>query len=284
MGIRLIAIDMDGTLLDDEKRIPEENMRALLACMERGIEIVPATGRVLPGLREVVRTIPGLRYAITINGAEVFDLQTGELLSSTLIPADLAVEVIEMAIHSGYDLMYDAYAERRGLTTPENYAQIDRFVTAPGLARVIRSTRGPVPDVIAHIRQHAEMVEKVNLYFMNMDDREAMWQRLSRIPEIVLCSSVSNNIEINAAGVNKGRAVLELAAHLGIAPEETMAIGDGGNDLTMIRMAGFGVAMENAEPDVLAAADYVTGNNNRAGVAEAIRRFALGKEGPSEKV
>ena len=98
---------------------------------------------------------------------------------------------------------------------------------------------------------------------------------LAEIPEVLVTSSLPNNLEINAVGADKGGALLRLAELLGIRREETMAFGDGENDMSMLRMAGLGVAMENAEDHVKAAADYVTVTNNEAGVAAALRKFVL---------
>ena len=102
-----------------------------------------------------------------------------------------------------------------------------------------------------------------------------MREVLAKEPDILVSSSLPNNLEINAAGADKGSALLRLAEHLGIRKEETMAFGDGENDISMIRLAGFGVAMENGEESVKAMADYVTVTNNEAGVAAAIRKFVL---------
>ena len=92
-----------------------------------------------------------------------------------------------------------------------------------------------------------------------------------------ITSSIPNNLEINARGVTKGRGLLVLAETLGLSRSQVMACGDSGNDLTMIQNAGLGVAMANATPEVLAAADFVTASNNEDGVAKAIERFVLGR-------
>ena len=100
-----------------------------------------------------------------------------------------------------------------------------------------------------------------------------MRQKLALIPGILVSSSIGNNLEINAEGADKGSALMRLADALGIDRGETMAFGDGENDISMLRMAGLGVAMDNAQEPVKKAADYITGSNNDSGVASAIRRF-----------
>ena len=111
--------------------------------------------------------------------------------------------------------------------------------------------------------------------FADLEEKAAAWSELEQQEGIVLVSSLGYNIEINAAGVNKGTALVELGSMLGIRREEIMACGDGDNDIEMVKEAGFGVAMGNAEEEVKAAADYITLSNEEEGAAKAIERFAL---------
>mgnify|MGYP003098899564 FL=1 len=270
MEIRLIAADMDGTLLDDEKRIPEENLRAFRACAAQGIEIVPATGRTMRGLPDELRNLPGVHYAILTNGAQVVDLAKNEILDSCRIPAE---KIMMMARTSSDEIMYDVYVGGIGYTMPEFYNDVYKYVSSEGLAELVRRTRDTVPDNIAYLKERGQDAEKINMFFRDMDARKRMREELSKLPGILVSSSIPNNLEINAEGADKGGALLRLAARLGIARESTMGFGDGENDLSMIRMAGIGVAMENGHESVKEAADYITKTNNEAGVAKAICHF-----------
>jgi len=115
----------------------------------------------------------------------------------------------------------------------------------------------------------------VNFFFSDMDERAEIRAILEKRPDILVSSSVENNLEINALGAAKGEGLLRLAAILGLKQEETMACGDGDNDLSMIRMAGIGVAMSNGELALKAIADYVTTSNDESGVARAIEKLVL---------
>lgn len=137
----------------------------------------------------------------------------------------------------------------------------------------MRRTRDTVSDNIAYLKERGQDAEKINMFFRDMDARKRMREELSKLPGILVSSSIPNNLEINAEGADKGGALLRLAARLGIARESTMGFGDGENDLSMIRMAGIGVAMENGHESVKEAADYITKTNNEAGVAKAICHF-----------
>ncbi len=275
MDIKLIATDLDGTFVDDNKHIIEENVQAFRQCAEHGIQIVPATGRTINGVPEEIRTLPGVRYIITTNGASVIDLKENTVISTCRMSTETALQVMELARDSSDDIMYDAYVDGVGYAKEEFFNNLEHYIQNPAMIALVKKTRKPVSDNIEYIRTCGKDVEKVNLYFVDMDARARMREILSAIPEINVESAVSNNLEINAVGADKGSALLRLAEYLHINREETMAFGDGENDRTMIREAGFGVAMENGEESVKAVADYVTVTNNEAGVAAAIRRFVL---------
>jgi Cof subfamily protein (haloacid dehalogenase superfamily) len=147
---------------------------------------------------------------------------------------------------------------------------------------MVREFRNPVPDLKAHLEATAEEgdVQKVMLFARNTPGSEAVTKALSeavaeRFPLIKTTSSTWNNLELNIATAHKGNSLKRFAEHLGYTLDNCMALGDGTNDLSMIEAAGLGVAMSNAHPLVLAAADHVTVSNDEDGVAEAIRRFVV---------
>lgn len=276
MKIKLIAADLDGTLLDDAKQLPEKNLCALSQCAEKGIEVVPATGRTLSGLPKELKSLPGVHFAILMNGALVADLRNNHILDACRLPYSLAVQVMELARFSQDDIMYDAYVDGIGYTTHYFYEHVEKYVESPGVAKLVRTTRTAVPDHIAFIAEQGHEVDKINMFFTEEHIREKMRKQLAQIPGLLVSSSLKNNLEINAAGADKGGALLRLAGHLGIAREETMAFGDGENDVSLLRSAGIGISMKNGVPAVKAAADQVTTlDNNESGVAETIRQLVL---------
>ena len=119
-------------------------------------------------------------------------------------------------------------------------------------------------------------LDKTQALFADMSERKRAWEELARHEDLELVGSLRYNIEVNAAGVNKGTGLVNLGSRLGIKREEIMAFGDGDNDTVMLKEVGFGVAMANGEPQVKEAADYITLSNEEDGVAQAIERFVLG--------
>lgn len=275
--IKLIALDLDGTLLDSQKRLSSRNERVLKECIRRGIWIVPCTGRIWFGVPEFIRSFPGIRYAITTNGAVVEDIIESRILDERKLTWQQAAELLGLAkkFHTMYDVYTDGYAfgEERFLEHMED------FGIQPALQKMIRDTREAVPDVEERVRALKKPAEKVNYFFGDLEERSRARAALDARGDVLVSSSFANNLEINALGASKGEAILRLASYLGIRPEETMGFGDGENDISMIRMAGIGVAMGNGAEILKAEADYITGINDEDGVAQAIEMLVLGGEG-----
>ena len=275
MPVKLIAFDLDGTLFDDRKQLPQENIAALRAAGDAGILLVPATGRILQGLPDQLLQLGLFRYFIFANGASVYDLDTETQLFSACIPPELAVRICEHM--DTLPVLYDCYRGEWGYMTQWMYeAAPDFFALEPEILKLVRRLRKPVPELKENIREVEVPLEKLQMYFRpeQMAERERQLLELPRLfPEIAATSSLKNNIEINSIKAGKGRALLELCAQLGIAPEDTVAFGDGLNDADMLEAAGYGAAMENAADAVKQKADAVIENNNDAGVGKEIFRL-----------
>ena len=275
MPVKLIAFDLDGTLFDDRKQLPQENIAALRAAGDAGILLIPATGRILQGLPDQLLQLGLFRYFIFANGASVYDLDTETQLFSACIPPELAVRIGEHM--DTLPVLYDCYRGEWGYMTQWMYeAAPDFFALEPEILKLVRRLRKPVPELKENIREVDVPLEKLQMYFRpeQMAERERQLLELPRLfPEIAATSSLKNNIEINSIKAGKGRALLELCAQLGIAPEDTVAFGDGLNDADMLEAAGYGAAMENAADAVKQKADAVIENNNDAGVGKEIFRL-----------
>ena len=272
--IRIIALDLDGTLLDSDKRLSEVNRAALEAAARKGIAIVPTTGRFFGGMPEAVRDLPFVRYAITINGAQVYDRQTDTAMIREEMP--LATALAIMRYLDGFDVIYDCYQDNWGRMTAAMQEKAADYTPDDHYLKMVRELRKPYPDLKAYLAERGADVQKVMLFAKSLEVRAEIAAGLkARFPEIAISSSTVNNLELNAGTAHKGRALQRFAEALGLTLGHCMALGDGINDLTMIQAAGLGVAMANAHPDVLAAADAVTASNDEDGVARAIERFCL---------
>lgn len=270
-NIRLIALDLDGTLLDSKKCLSSRNEEALMECMRHGIEIVPCTGRLWQGVPEFIRDLPGIHYAITVNGAVVEDVQKRLVLDERKMSWEQAAELLKLG--AGFQTMYDVYVEGKGLGESRFMDHMEKYGISPELQTMIRSTRKIVPDVIEEIIRMAMPVEKINYFFGDPQERLRVRKILLERGDVVVSASFANNLEINGPGAAKGEALERLAGYLGIEMSQTMGFGDGENDITLIRKAGIGVAMGNAEECLKAEADYITVTNDEDGVADALEKL-----------
>ena len=280
MNVKLIAFDLDGTLLDDDKHLPPENLTALQAAHAQGIFLVPATGRILKALPEELLA-PGLfRYFIFANGALVYDLQEQRALYRARIEPELAVRLCTYM--DTLPVLYDCYRGDCGYMTQWMYDRAPEFFeTEPHILKLVKSLRRPVPNLKQKIQADGLPLEKLQMFFRpeHMDERARQLELVPQLfPELIASSSLRNNIEINSARAGKGNALRALCEKLDLDTSESVAFGDGLNDADMLRAAGRGCAMQNAIPAVKEAADVTVETNNDAGVGKEIFRLLRGAE------
>lgn len=274
--IKMIGFDLDGTLLTDQKELGEYTVQILKRAVEEGIVILPITGRPLCGLPEEVTGLTGLRYAITANGARILDLKNAAVLKEQPVSVETAEKILD--ILGNYDSLREIYYDGTGYAEREKLEQIDHFFEEGPMAEYVRSTRQPVENLMDKFRKESREVDKVQGVFADLGEREAALDEIRKLEGVTITGALHNNIEVNAAGVDKGNALLWLAQYLGIAPEETMAFGDGNNDITLLEKAGTGVAMKNGIEEVKHAADRITEKtNDEEGVAKFIETYVLKK-------
>ena len=272
MKYRLIAFDLDGTILHDDKKMSQRSLRALYAAHEKGALIVPATGRIYKGVPAALRLQPFSRYYILINGSKVYDAQTDATLYRAEMPNELTIRLMEHM--DGLDVLYDCYKDDWGYVSRTMYEQAAKYISDQGILDLFYRSRTPVADLKEYLKKDGGSVQKAQMHFHDMRAKKRELDVLpSLFPEVAVSSSVPSNIEINIREANKGDALLALCSCLGIPPEETLAFGDGTNDLSMIRAAGCGVAMGNADFAVKAAADTLCDDNEHDGLARFLERL-----------
>ena len=270
--IKLIAFDLDGTFLKDDKSIPDENLKAISFAASKGAVIVPATGRLYKGIPEKIKALPFIRYYILINGGEIYDAKENANIIRREIPAELALEVYDYA--DTIDCLYDCYMDDTGKMSRDMYGKMEDYFPDHNYLKEMIRLREPVDSLPDYIRATGKSLQKIQLYFKDPGEREYQIAKMKEVfPDLIFSTSLASNIEINHKSAGKGKALEALCTALGISIENAAAFGDGTNDLEMIETAGTGIAMDNAADSVKAAANLIAGNNNDAGVAEMIYRI-----------
>lgn len=270
--IRLAAVDMDGTLLNDRSRITRRTVDTIRAVQARGVVFAICTGRFFENVSILISDYGIECPLITVNGAHVSLSPFGACLRSHRMPAAGALAAFEALeeLEARYYMFGDGFvAVRRN--GDRHHSQTDF---------------GSRMETEAHTRYYhgkdaCEAAARQGIYkfYAHADgDREMLRRlrsRLTKVPGISLTQSSDHNIEVMPLGIDKASGLSELAASLGIPLSHVMAIGDHDNDLPMLRAAGFAVAMGNATPAVKHSAHAVTLTNEEDGVAAALERYVL---------
>lgn len=269
--IKLAAFDLDGTLLNSKKEITPETLRVLELAASRGIELVPATGRFWEAMPDSVKSLEFVHYAITLNGAEIFDVKESKSLARFEIPVERARTLCRT--FDDLNVIYDFIADGHGFMKRELHENLEGVMLGEWQVKIVRDKRTPVDDVYRELSTR-KGVQKMQIYTKDKILRENLLKSLPVVfPRLLFTSSVPNNIEINDPKANKGTGLKFIADKLNVPMSDTLAFGDGSNDIYMICAAGIGAAMGNATDEIKEVADYITLSCDENGVAEGIKKL-----------
>jgi Cof subfamily protein (haloacid dehalogenase superfamily) len=272
--LKLVFVDMDDTFLTPEKTITPLNRQALDLAYERGIQFVPCTGRNYTGLPEELVSHPSVRYAVCCNGAIVRDLRENRNLHEVVMDYALVHDLWHQI--QGLEVTFDLFADDGVFTARDRWHIIDEMDVSEATRYVVTSVRTCCDKTVDQMIDAAGSICRVNVFYLTEKDKRAVWEAVDQRPELTRASSLPCNVEITHAGADKGAGLTWLCNYLGISPKDTIAFGDSSNDIAMLRAAGDGVAMANAFPECLAAADHVTASCQDSGVA----RYLMGEGAP----
>ncbi|MCS7460247.1 Cof-type HAD-IIB family hydrolase [Paenibacillus doosanensis] len=240
---KLIALDMDGTFLTEDKTISAENRKAVEAAAAAGVTVMFSTGRGIQNVLPYVEELGLKSPIVSVNGSEVWTAP-GQLHSRTFVEPDLVEKMLSLALE--YDTWYWAYAVS-GIYNKEKW----------------------VPKI------DSEQWLKFGYYYEDEASLRAIREQLISWDMLEVTNSHPCNIELNPKGVSKASGLKQVCELLGIEMSQVIAMGDSLNDVTMIREAGLGVAMGNAQDEVKELADVVTATNEEHGVAKIIEQYVL---------
>ena len=276
--IKLVALDLDGTLFDNSSRISKRNLTAIRSITDKGIHVVISTGRPFEGIPFDQIKGTGINYAITANGSGIYEISTGKCLYENAMDEELVTPILNFLLTR--DIHMDAFIGGKGYTPVQCVETAQKLTVPSSIKNYIIPPRTRLDNILQFIHENQLKVQKMTLNFYpaadgTLIDRETVRKFLVSNPSITTVCGGYNNLEFTRADANKGVGLRKLAEILGVNPDATMAIGDTENDLAIIEAAGIGVAMGNATDAVKARADYVTTTNTKDGVAAAIEHFIL---------
>lgn len=266
--IKIIALDIDGTLLNDRKEILEETKQYLTGAMKAGIKVVIASGRPVEGIVRFADEL-GMKeydsYIISFNGGKIVNYRTGEVICNRTLDREMTEKIYHLSKNYAVTLM--TYKDRDLITENGN----DEYARSGAKINMLRL------HVVENLLEYIDY--PVNKFLMVADGdylgsiepevKEKLGGRTS------VYRSEPYYLEIMPQGTDKGTALEYLVGYLGYERENLMAFGDGYNDSTMIEYAGLGIAMGNACDEVKEAADYITLSNNEGGIVYALKQFQV---------
>lgn len=270
MNYKLIAIDMDGTLLKHDKTVSERNKEAIKAAREKGVTVVIATGRPIDGITRYLEELDMFTdndYVLSYNGGLVLKTKSREVICKIGLKGSDLHYLYDLSKKLGVNI--HAFSETKGLITPKNskYTEVEANINNINI----------IIDDYTDIEDDHSIIK-----IMMIDEPEVLEEAMKNLPEEVydkytVVRSAPHFLEFLNKDVNKGVGVEMLAKHMGITLDQVITMGDAGNDLHMIECAGMGVAMGNAVDEIKEIAQYITDTNENDGVAKAIEHLVLNK-------
>lgn len=271
MQKKMLALDLDGTLVNSEKKITPRTKEALMEIQRLGHRVALVTGRAMPGVLPLVEELQLEKYdgyILLYNGGRIVRCSTGDILFEQVLPDEIVPEIFALAAELGIGMLTYNKRESGIIANRHNdqYMEKVSFIAHLDIVHYenpVEQLDGPVNKCLGTAPvEAAPQIEKI--FAGRFGSR------------ISVSRSEPYYIELTPLGVDKGGSLAKLCAILGVAREDVLACGDGFNDVSMIKYAGMGIAMANAQEPVRAAADYVTLSNEEDGVAHVIEKFILG--------
>lgn len=288
---KLVAIDLDGTLLNSYGNVSQKNKETIKKAIEKGTEVVIASGRPLASARSFANEIGANHYMICGNGSTLYDIQKEQILYNKFIEKNKVLQIIKICEQNS--IFYSLYTENIILSKSLNY-NIQFFNSENKKAPDDKKTNIKIiDDIYKYVKENPDIeILKITICDENKIIFGGIIKKLREIKNIdvldiqhmarkyITLGTEEIKIEyhyteITSQNVNKWSALEVLSQILKIKPEEIMAIGDNINDKEMVQNAGMGIIMDNGAPYIKEMADQIVANNNEDGVAEAIEKFIL---------
>ena len=275
-NIKLVASDLDGTLLNKNKEITPRLFDALEKLDKLGIYFVPSTGRPFGTVPQAIKELPFLKYVITSNGATIFDATEQKNIIENYLTPEAVNAVIEIA--KELPVITEYFIEGKAYIAKNVYDDLTPFDLTESHVTYIKNSRTPVENFWEEMKKNNSILENINLVFKDMELRKEIWDRLKALGLASVTAATTKNIEITSLYATKAKALEKLCEVLRFERENVLAMGDGDNDMPMIEFAGIGVAMANGEEHIKQAADIIADDCNDFGAAKILEQIIESKQ------
>ncbi len=286
---KLVAVDLDGTLLNPYGIVTENTKKAIKDTMEKGIDVILTSGRPIDSIKAIAKEIESKNYFIAGNGAIIYDIPKDEIIYEKFLSKEKVLEIIKICEENS--IAYNVYTDQTIIANALKYNVL--YYTKENLKK--EESKKTKISIIENIYEYVKNLKETKFLKMTICDEnktvfQSIMRKLKQIEgiEILDVSHMSRKTikqgteeftieyyytEITSQNVDKWNAIEYLIEQLGIKKEEVIAIGDNINDKKMIINAGLGITMQGSNPEIIEIADYITTSNNDDGVAKALEKF-----------
>lgn len=268
---KLIAFDMDGTLLNSKKQIRPETLKAIDKAFDAGKEVILCTGRCIAELKEYMEQLPRLRYIVGVSGALVYDVKEEKEIYMKEIPKEQMHQILESV--KGIDAM-PHIMNHASIVSERDFENMEHF-DMKGYIPLFDKVATKVDNLYDYYEEYEIPVAKFNLYHATGEKRDKT-KNLLKDTGLELVDAEQTSVEISAKGITKGTGLEQLCKYLGITMNEVIAVGDADNDIDVLSKVGLAIAMGNANEKVKSICDVIVSDCDSDGCVEAVEKYLLG--------
>ena len=267
-NIKLLALDLDGTALRSNNTLSEKVKSAVEQLYKSGITVVAASGRPFASMPKEILGMPEFEYYIASNGAAVYDRNGNRIRSVTLSESDV-LKILELT--GDYDLIWEAFLDGETCTDSRYYNDPMKYGCTAAYVDYVQSSRGTSDDMRGYIYKNRDRLDSIEFVSIDSELRSTLWEKIENsLDSVYITSSSAHFVEIMDSKATKANALRYICDLLDIPLENTAAAGNAYNDVDMIKLAGLGIAVENAVDECKKAADIIVKSNDNDGIAELI--------------
>ncbi|KAG4088817.1 HAD-like domain-containing protein [Neocallimastix lanati (nom. inval.)] len=267
---RIVALDMDGTLLKSDKTVHPDTLRDIAEATQKGIHVVYCSGRAPVEMKDYIETLSDMRYAVSMSGALVYDFKEKKKIYSCPVPKEMFKDIVEVAKVD--DAMVHFLTENESIVREDQIHHMVDFNMGVYQSMFLNIAR-TVPDMMKEA-EHYDSIPKINIYFHSKEARQAAYEKIKHLP-LSFAFSEQTSLEMTAHGVTKADGLSQLASSLHVTMDQIIGVGDGDNDRSFLKVVGLSVAMGNASEEIKAICDEVTDDNDHNGTGKVIRKYCL---------